>query len=68
MHGMVTKRQLGIIVIVSGLLATAGIIGVDLFGAGQWDGFGPLQQIGVGLGGASLLTGVILVSLGNRPA
>ena len=65
---MVTKRQLGIIVIVLTLLGIAGLVGVDLVGAGEWSGFGPLQQIGVGLGSVAILAGVILILLGRRPA
>jgi hypothetical protein len=65
---MVTKRQLGIVVILIALLGGAGVIGVDIVGAGEWGGFGPLQQIGVGLGGVGVIVGVILILLGNRPA
>ncbi|MCP4536778.1 MAG: hypothetical protein GY832_06500 [Chloroflexi bacterium] len=65
---MVTKRQLGIGVIALGALAILGIIAVDLFGAGQWGGFGPLQRIGMGLNVAVIAVGVILVRLGDRPA
>ena len=65
---MVTKRQLGIGVITLGALAILGVIAVDLFGAGQWGGFGPLQRIGIGLGIATVAVGVILICLGDRPA
>jgi hypothetical protein len=65
---MVTKRQLGVFVVIVGLLVTAGTVGVDLVGAGAWSGFGPLQWIGIGVGLASLLVGAILIRLGNRPA
>ncbi|MBN1813454.1 MAG: hypothetical protein JXA14_16575 [Anaerolineae bacterium] len=65
---MVTKRQLGIIVIVVTLLGVAGIIGVDVVGAGEWSGFGPLQQMGVGIGVVGVIVGVVLILLGNRPA
>ena len=65
---MVTKRQLGIIVVVLALLGVAGLIGVDLVDAGEWSGFGPLQQIGVGLGSVAIVVGIILILLGNRPA
>lgn len=65
---MVTKRQLGIGVIALGALAIGGVIAVDVFGAGQWGGFGPLQRIGIGLGVATVAVGVILVCLGDRPA
>ncbi len=65
---MVTKRQLGIVVVTLGLLAILGTIAVDLAGAGKWSGFGPLQRIGIGIGLAAIAVGSILVRLGNRPA
>jgi hypothetical protein len=65
---MITKRQLGIFVIALTLLGIAGLVGVDLIGAGEWSGFGPLQQIGVGLGSVAFLAGIILIFLGKRPA
>jgi len=65
---MVTKRQLGIFVVVCGSLVLLGTVGVDLVGAGKWGGFGPLQWVGIGAGLASLAVGLILVCLGNRPA
>ncbi len=63
---MVTKRKLGLIVILSGVLLVVGVVGVDLLGAGEWTGFGPLQRIGVGLG--AIAVGCILFRLGDRPA
>lgn len=65
---MVTKRQLGIFTIALGLLAIAGIVAVDLIGAGEWSGFGPLQRIGMGLGLLATFAGCLLIRLGNRPA
>ena len=65
---MVTKRQLGIIIILLTLLGFAGLVGVDLVGAGKWSGFGPLQRIGAGLGGVAILVGIVLILLGKRPA
>ncbi len=65
---MVTKRQLGFVVIALGLLALAATAGVDLIGAGQWGGFGPLQRIGIGLSLPAVVVGYILVRLGDRPA
>ncbi len=65
---MVTKRKLGLIVILSGVLLVVGVVGVDLLGAGEWTGFGPLQRIGVGLGIAAIAVGCILFRLGDRPA
>jgi hypothetical protein len=65
---MITKRQLGIIVILVTLLGVAGIIGVDVVGAGEWSGFGPLQQMGIGIGVGGIIVGAILILLGDRPA
>jgi hypothetical protein len=65
---MVTKRQLGIFVITFSVLGILGLVAVDVFGAGQWSGFGPLQQVGIGLGLGGILVGLILVRLGDRPA
>jgi hypothetical protein len=65
---MVTKRQLGILVIALGLLAILGIVAVDFIGAGRWSGFGPLQRVGIGLSFAAIAVGSILVRLGDRPA
>jgi hypothetical protein len=65
---MVTKRQLGIIVVGVTLLGAVGVFGADIFGAGEWSGFGPLQQMGVGIAVMGVIVGLILISLGDRPA
>lgn len=67
-RAMVTKRQLGIIVIALGVLVILGVTAVDFIGAGKWGGFGPLQRIGIGLSLAATAVGCILVHLGDRPA
>jgi small-conductance mechanosensitive channel len=68
MRAVITKRQLGYGVVALGVLVALGTVGVDLAGAGQWSGFGPLQRIGVGLGVAGLAVGIVLIRLGDRPA
>jgi hypothetical protein len=65
---MVTKRQLGIVVVALSLLVMLGTIVVDFAGAGKWSGFGPLQRIGIGIGLAAIIVGSILIRLGDRPA
>lgn len=65
---MITKRQLGILVIAFSVVGVVGIVAVDTLGAGQWSGFGPLQRIGIGLGCGAIVVGLILVRLGDRPA
>jgi len=65
---VITKRQLGFVVVALGLLILFGTLGIDLIGAGRWGGFGPLQRIGAGLGLVSLAVGLVLIRLGDRPA
>ncbi|RLF33272.1 MAG: hypothetical protein DRN08_05615 [Thermoplasmata archaeon] len=65
---MVTKRQLGIIVLVGGGLTLLAVFATDLFGAGQWSGFGPVQRIGLTMSVGAVLVGGILIRLGDRPA
>ncbi len=65
---MVTKRQLGIAVVLLAILTAVGLFGADMIGAGRWGGFGPLQKIGAGLAVAAIIVGLLLVRLGDRPA
>ncbi len=65
---MVTKRQLGIGVVVFGLIVILSVVAVDLVDAGQWGGFGPLQRIGIGLGLLTVAVGGVLIRLGDRLA
>ncbi len=65
---MVTKRQLGIALSLTGLAVAVGVVAADWVGAGEWSGFGPLQWLGLGAGAALLLVGVALIGRGNRPA
>ena len=64
----ITKRVLGIIIIVGGVAVVAVTVGVDLVGAGRWSGFGPVQIVGVLVGGLAIVLGIPLLFLGNRPA
>ena len=64
---MITKRQLGYLFVVAGLLVMAGAIGANFIG-GRDAGFGPLQAIGLGAGVVIILMAIPLIRLGNRPA
>lgn len=65
---MVTKRHLGIILLAAGLLAIAGTLFIDLLGAGEFSGIGPVQRWAL-VGSALLaLLGASLIPLGDRPA
>lgn len=63
-----SKRHLGLILLVGGLLAFAGIIGIDLLDAGREGGIGPAQQLALGLSVFATLLGLTLIPLGNTPA
>lgn len=63
-----TKRQLGILFIALGSLGIVGLLGIDLLGAGQFNGIGPTQRLGLLAAGAVILVGVTLLPLGDKPA
>ena len=64
---MVTKRQLGYLFIVIGMLVIAGAVGANFIG-GRDAGFGPFQVLGVVGGVVIILMAIPLIKLGNRPA
>ncbi len=63
-----TKRHLGVLLLIGGIAAFAAILSIDVFDVGREGGIGPAQQIA--LGGAVLLAliGVTLIPLGKQPA
>lgn len=63
-----SKRQLGYLAVVLGIVALAGILGVDLLDAGREGGIGPAQRIALGGAGALVLVGLTLIPLGDDPA
>ncbi len=67
-HFTLTKRHLGLLMLVGGLVAFAAIIGIDILDVGREGGIGPAQQMA--LGGCLLiaLVGVTLIPLGSQPA
>ncbi len=65
--GVITKRQLGFILIALGALVIAGALAANLIGARD-AGFGPLQKIGLAVGGGIILMALPLLRLGDRPA
>ena len=64
----VTKRLLGIIFILVGVLAIVGSIVMDLLGGGQFSGIGPAQQKAMLAAGLVIIVGITLLPLGGRPA
>lgn len=63
-----TKRQLGWLFVLAGLLLGLAPFAADLFGAGGFNGLGPAAWQAL-LGAAALAAfGFTLLPLGNRPA
>jgi len=65
---VVTKRQLGIIIIIISLAAVVGSFIFDLAGGGQFQGIGPTQKMGLATAGILFFVGLTLLPLGDRPA
>ena len=63
-----TKRQLGYLFISSGCFAGVGLMGVDLIGAGQFQGIGPAQRVALLAAGGLILLGLSLLPFGDNPA
>lgn len=65
---MISKRQLGLILVGLGAAAVVGSFAVDLVGAGQFQGIGPAQQRILIVSGLAVLVGLTLLPFGDRPA
>jgi hypothetical protein len=63
-----SKRAAGLILIGCGALIVLGILAVDVFGIGRWEGIGPAQRLAIGVGALVSLIGATLVPLGDRLA
>lgn len=63
-----TKRQLGLLIILAGAGIAAVTLAANLFGLGHFNGFGPAKQLTLVGAGAILLLGLSLLPLGDRPA
>lgn len=65
---MVTKRQLGVLLILLGVGAILAMFAIDLLGAGQFQGIGPAQRRGLIVAALAFFIGLTLLPLGDRPA
>lgn len=63
-----TKRQLGLLLIIAGLAGLAAVLAIDLLDAGREGGLGPAQLLAAGGMLLVALVGVTLLPLGDRPA
>lgn len=66
-HFTLSKRHLGLLMLIGGIAAFAAIIGIDILDVGREGGIGPAQQIA--LAGCVLiaLVGLTLIPLGSQP-
>jgi hypothetical protein len=63
-----TKRQLGSLLLVVGVLGVVGILAIDVLNVGREGGIGPAQRAAVMvLAGVSVI-GLSLIPLGDKPA
>ncbi len=67
-HFTLSKRHLGFVLLIGGILAVIGILSVDIFNVGREGGIGPAQQLALGVSILVALVGLTLIPLGNTPA
>lgn len=63
-----SKRLLGLLLIVAGVAGFVAILAIDVLDAGREGGIGPAQRIALGLMVAMALAGLTLLPLGDQPA
>lgn len=62
-----TKRQLGLGLSIAGIIVLVIMVAAEVFSSTS-TGIGTMQRLGFAAGAASLITGLTLLPLGNRPA
>lgn len=67
-HFTFTKRQVGIALLLIGVLGFIGIFTLDFVGGGREGGIGPTQQAALALMALVGLVGLSLIPLGDMPA
>ena len=67
-HFTLTKRHLGLLLLIGGILAFAAILSIDVIDVGREGGIGPAQRYAL-IGCVLLaLVGLTLIPLGKQPA
>ena len=64
----ITKRQLGIMLLIIGFLGAVGILAIDILNVGQQGGVGPAQAFALGIMVVIAVIGLTLIPLGDTPA
>lgn len=65
---MITKRNLGFLMLIAGIGADVGLLLLGRLGAGAWSGIGPLETALLCAGLGFALLGIPLIKLGQSPA
>ncbi len=63
-----SKRRLGLLLVLAGGAGFVGVLAVDLLDAGRVGGVGPTQSLALGVMSLIVLVGLSLLPLGDRPA
>lgn len=63
-----TKRQLGLLMLLGGIMGFVAILAIDILDVGREGGIGPAQRIALGLMIAIALAGLTLIPLKDAPA
>lgn len=64
----VSKRQLGIVLLIIGIIGFIGIFALDFVGGGREGGIGPAQRAALILMACIAIFGMTLIPLGDTPA
>jgi len=64
----ISKRQLGIMLVIIGFLGAVGILAIDILNAGQQGGIGPAQAFALAIMVVIAIIGLTLIPLGDTPA
>ena len=64
----ITKRQLGIMLLILGFFGGVGILAIDVLNAGQQSGIGPAQAFALAIMVVIAIIGLSLIPLGDTPA
>lgn len=60
-----TKRQLGLLMFIGGILGVVGLLALDALGGGREGGIGPAQRLAIILMGLIAFIGLTLIPLGS---
>lgn len=67
-HFTLTKRHLGLLLLIGGAAAFVAILAIDIVDVGREGGIGPAQQIALGASVLVALVGLTLIPIGSQDA